>query len=55
MLQVRAMDSGSRCQMAQVDVLGVPADGVVDTAADITIMGGEALCFCCPAPKKRLP
>ena len=39
--QVRVADSGSRSQLARVDIQGVPADGVVDTAADITIMGGK--------------
>ena len=53
MLQVRAMDSGSRCQMAQVDVLGVPADGVVDTAADITIMGGKLFAMVVSAARLR--
>ena len=39
--QVTVNDSGSHCQLARVSICGVPADGVVDTAADITIMGGK--------------
>ena len=39
--QIRVTDSGSCSQLARVDIHGVPADGIVDTAADITIMGGK--------------
>ena len=39
--QVTVTDSGSRSQLARVSVHGVPAEGVVDTAADITIVGGQ--------------
>ena len=39
--QVTVNDSGSHCQLARVNISRVPADGVVDTAADITIMGGK--------------
>ena len=39
--RVMMTDHGSRPQFARVDVQGVPADGVIDTAADITIMGGK--------------
>ena len=39
--QIRVTDGGSYSQLARVDIHGVPADGVVDTAADITIMGGK--------------
>ena len=39
--QIRVADSGSCSQLARVDNHGVPADGIVDTAADITIMGGK--------------
>ena len=35
-------DKGSRPQLARVNVSGVPLDGVVDTGADITIVGAEA-------------
>ena len=41
MKQIRVADSGSCSQLARVDIHGVPADGIVDTAADITIMGGK--------------
>ena len=40
---MRVTDSGNYCQVACVDVLGVPADGIVDTAADIAIKGGKLL------------
>ena len=40
--QVRVPDKGSRPQLVQVIVAGVPVQGVVDTAADITIVGAEA-------------
>ena len=39
--QIRVADGGSYSQLARVDIHGVPADGVVDMAADITIMGGK--------------
>ena len=39
--QVKVMDTGSCCQLARVNVHGMPAYGVVDTAADISIMGGK--------------
>ena len=39
--QVNVPDSGSRSQSARVDIQGVPADGIVDTAANITIIGGK--------------
>ena len=39
--QVMVADSGSRSQLARVSVQGVHAEGVVDTTADITIMGGK--------------
>ena len=37
---VRVADLGSKPQFASVQVQGVSATGVVDTGADITIMGG---------------
>lgn len=39
--QVAVTDKGSRTQHARVSVQGVPASAVIDTGADITIMGGE--------------
>ena len=39
--QVRIQDQGSKPQKAEVVVGGVPMSGVIDTAADVTIMGGE--------------
>ena len=40
--QVRVHDRGSKSRCVRVVVQGVPMYGIVDTAADITIMGGEA-------------
>jgi hypothetical protein len=51
--QVRVTDSGSRTQLARVDVQGVPADGVVDTAADITIMGGKLFALVASSARLR--
>lgn len=39
--QVRISDKGSESQCVRVLVQGVPAVGIVDTAADITIIGGD--------------
>ena len=39
--QIRVMDHGSQSKLARVIVQGVPADGLIDTGADITIMGRE--------------
>ena len=38
---VRVNDRGSKPQFAVVLIQGVPATGVIDTGADITIIGGE--------------
>ena len=38
---VRVNDRGSKPQFAEVLIQGVPATGVIDTGADITIIGGE--------------
>ena len=38
---VQVEDKGSKPRKAHVGVQGVPAYGVIDTGADITIMGGE--------------
>ena len=37
--QVRVSDKGSRPQCARVQIQGVPAFGIIDSGADITIMG----------------
>ena len=42
-LQVRVEDKGSKSQLALVEIAGVLANGIVDTAADITIMGPEII------------
>ncbi|CAI8046512.1 hypothetical protein GBAR_LOCUS25737, partial [Geodia barretti] len=39
--EVRLQDKGSRPQSVRVVVAGVPVEGIVDTAADITIVGAE--------------
>ena len=39
--EVRVQDKGSHPQSVRVVVAGVPVDGIVDTAADITIVGAE--------------
>ena len=39
--QVRINDRGSHQQYANVQMEGVPAKGVIDSGADITIMGGD--------------
>ena len=38
---IRVSDKGSKSQCAHVQVQGVPAYGIIDTAADITIVGGR--------------
>ena len=38
---VRVNDRGSKPQFAEALIQGVPATGVIDTGADITIIGGE--------------
>ena len=39
--QIRITDHGSEARSVKVGIQGVPAYGVIDTAADITIMGGK--------------
>ncbi len=39
--QVRMEDKGSHARCVRVQVQGVPMFGIIDTGADITIMGGE--------------
>ena len=51
--QIRVEDNGSHPQLARVDVHGVPADGIIDTAADITIMGGKLFALIATAAKLR--
>ena len=41
MREVRISDKGSRSQCMRMLVQGVPSVGLVDTAADINIMGGD--------------
>ena len=39
--QVRVQDMGNQPHCPKVNVQGVPVDGVLDSRADITIMGGD--------------
>ena len=50
---ISVTDGGSRFQLARVDVQGVPADGVIDTGADITIMGKELFAMVAAAARLR--
>ena len=52
-LQVRLNDKGSECQKVLVSVQGVPVEGLVDTGADITIVGKEAFKRIAAAAKLR--
>ncbi len=38
---VRVQDTGSKVMYANVDLHGVPVKGVIDSGADITILGGD--------------
>ena len=38
---IRVKDKGSKPQMAVVDIQGVQTEGIIDTGANITIMGPE--------------
>ena len=52
---VRVEDKGSKSQTALVEVAGVPIHGIVDTGADITIMGPELfkkVAMCLPSSRK---
>jgi hypothetical protein len=51
--RVTVTDCRSHPQLARVDVQGVPADGVVDTAADITIMGGKLFALVASSARLR--
>ena len=51
--QIRVTDGGSHPRLARVDIHGVPADGVIDTAADITIMGGKLFALVAATAKLR--
>ena len=51
--QVHVSNGSSRSQLARVDIHGIPADGVVDTAADITIMGGKLFALVAAVAKLR--
>ena len=39
--QIKIADQGSEAHSIRVEIQGVPARGIIDTAADITIMGGK--------------
>ena len=51
--QICVEDNGSCPRLARVGVHGVPADGIVDTAADITIMGGKLFALVATTAKLR--
>ena len=51
--QIRVTDGGSHPRLARVDIHGVPADGIIDTAADITIMGGKLFALVAATAKLR--
>ena len=51
--QVTITDSGSHSRLACVSVQGVPAKGIVDTAADITIMGGKLFALVASSARLR--
>ena len=38
---IQVSDEGSRPQYVNVKIQGMPTSGIIDTGADITIMGGE--------------
>ena len=38
---VRVEDRGSKPRMVMVDIQGVPARGIIDSGADITIINGD--------------
>ena len=38
---IKIADQGSEANSIRVEIQGVPARGIIDTAADITIMGGK--------------
>lgn len=40
-LMVQVEDKGSKPQRAHVNVQGVPAEGLIDSGVDITIMGAD--------------
>ena len=52
--QVRVHDRGSKSQCVRVDVQGVLMYGIVDSAADITIMGGNAFKQVATAAKLKI-
>ena len=39
--QIWINDGGSQQQYANVQLEGIPAEGIIDTGADITIIGGD--------------
>ena len=51
--QIVVTDKSSRAQHARVSVQGVPANGVIDVGADITIMGGELFARVAAAARLR--
>ena len=52
--QVRVLDTGIKPHCAKVNVPGVPMESVVDSGADITIMGGAMFKRVAGATQERL-
>lgn len=50
---MRINDRGSRQQYANVQLEGVPVCGVIDSGADITIIGGDLFCRVAAAARLR--
>ena len=50
---IQMADESSQSQLADVIIQGVPADGVINTGADITIMGQELFARVTAAAKLR--
>ena len=53
MKQITVVDKGSKAQHAHISVQGVPANGVIDTGANITIMGGKLFARVAAAARLR--
>ena len=50
---VRVCDQGSRPQYVNIEIQRVPTSGLIDTGADITIMGGELFKMIAKAAKLK--
>ena len=54
---IRVSDEGSKSQCVHVQTQGVPAYGIIDTAVDITIIGGRLFKRICyhSSPQEERP